>query len=193
MHVWTTRLCLQYYHPPDVTVKHNPPEPLTGVLSQPIQCRCRPMSLRRQPSGHRLSMPDDRGRYAETRFSRSPLPVLVKLHILCRQGRDRVFGLEMIRALARHRHGLSPGTLYPLLHRMPPEALRTVNGILVAGRTRECYTLTPAGAEALGVWSVGSDYARQQLRSSRYIRTVRSVARAPPWPDGCSGLSCPES
>jgi len=73
----------------------------------------------------------------------------VKLHILYHAGKEGVFGLEMIRELARHGYDLSPGTLYPLLHRMAAEGLLAVRPRLVGGRTRKYYTLTPAGAEAL--------------------------------------------
>lgn len=85
----------------------------------------------------------------ETGSDRSLFLGFVKLHILYHAGEGRVFGLEMIRELARHGYDLSPGTLYPLLHRMAGEGLLAVKAVVAGGRTRKYYSLTPAGAEAL--------------------------------------------
>ena len=48
----------------------------------------------------------------------------IRLHILYHASKEPVFGLFMIKELARHGYELSPGTLYPLLHQME------VNGFL---------------------------------------------------------------
>jgi PadR family transcriptional regulator len=43
---------------------------------------------------------------------------LVRLHILHHAAEGEVFGLEIIRELRRHGYELSPGTIYPMLHRL---------------------------------------------------------------------------
>ena len=40
----------------------------------------------------------------------------IKIHILHHAAQEPVFGLALIRELARHGYDLSPGTLYPVLH-----------------------------------------------------------------------------
>ena len=45
---------------------------------------------------------------------------------------------------------ISPGTLYPTLHRMEAEGLLRSASEVVDGRTRRVYTITPAGRRALG-------------------------------------------
>ena len=40
----------------------------------------------------------------------------IRLHILYHATQEQVFGLDLIRELARHGYSLSPGTLYPMLH-----------------------------------------------------------------------------
>jgi len=51
--------------------------------------------------------------------------------------------------LARHGYTISPGTLYPTLHRMEAEGLLTSHTEVVGGRTRRVYQATDAGLIAL--------------------------------------------
>ncbi len=48
---------------------------------------------------------------------------LIRLHVLHHATEEGVFGLGMIEELARHGYKLSPGTLYPLLHRLETKGL----------------------------------------------------------------------
>ena len=73
----------------------------------------------------------------------------VELHILLHASEGEVYGAWMSEELARHGHRISPGTLYPALHRMESEGLLRSRRIVVAGRTRRVYTATPAGRRAL--------------------------------------------
>jgi PadR family transcriptional regulator PadR len=43
---------------------------------------------------------------------------LIRLHILHHAVKEETFGLGMIEELAGHGYKLSPGTLYPILHRL---------------------------------------------------------------------------
>jgi DNA-binding PadR family transcriptional regulator len=73
----------------------------------------------------------------------------VELHILLHASEGEVHGAWMSEELARHGYRISPGTLYPALHRMESEGLLRSRRIVVAGRTRRAYTATPAGRRAL--------------------------------------------
>jgi len=73
----------------------------------------------------------------------------VKTHILYHAGREPVYGLWLIDELARHGYELSPGTLYPILHRLEEEELLASERRVVEGKARKYYRLTDAGREAL--------------------------------------------
>jgi DNA-binding PadR family transcriptional regulator len=74
---------------------------------------------------------------------------LIRLHILYHAARAPVFGLELIRELRRHGYELSPGTLYPLLHRMEKRGYLRSNEKPAGGRVRRFYRATPKGRKAL--------------------------------------------
>jgi DNA-binding PadR family transcriptional regulator/cytochrome c553 len=71
------------------------------------------------------------------------------LHILFHAHLEPVYGLDMIRELARHGYTLSPGTLYPILHQLARDGFLQVESRLVDGKLRKYYRLTAAGREAL--------------------------------------------
>ena len=73
----------------------------------------------------------------------------VRLHILHHAAAEPIHGAWMSAELARHGHSISPGTLYPTLHRMEDEGLLTSESEVVEGRTRRVYTATDAGRSAL--------------------------------------------
>jgi len=43
---------------------------------------------------------------------------LIELHVLYHAAEEEVFGLGLMAELKRHGYRISPGTLYPLLHRL---------------------------------------------------------------------------
>ena len=71
------------------------------------------------------------------------------MHILHHAARAEVDGAFITSKLARHGHRISPGTLYPTLHRMEKDGLLTSRRLVVDGRTRRMYRATPAGRQAL--------------------------------------------
>lgn len=73
----------------------------------------------------------------------------VRLHILYHASQEPVFGLDLIRELARHGYNLSPGTLYPVLHRMEREGFLQSERQVVNGKVRKYYRATRAGRQAL--------------------------------------------
>ena len=73
----------------------------------------------------------------------------VRLHILHHAARGEIHGAWMSDELAEHGYRISPGTLYPTLHRMEAEGLLTSRHVVTDGRSRRVYTATTAGRRAL--------------------------------------------
>jgi DNA-binding PadR family transcriptional regulator len=73
----------------------------------------------------------------------------VQLHVLHHAEHEDVWGQELIEELGRHGHRLSPGTVYPLLHRLEAQGLLSRRDVLAEGRVRKCYRLTAPGRRAL--------------------------------------------
>jgi DNA-binding PadR family transcriptional regulator len=73
----------------------------------------------------------------------------VRLHVLHHASVGGVHGAWMAAELAEHGYSISPGTLYPTLHRMEEEGLLRSTTEVVEGRTRRVYVITPAGRRAL--------------------------------------------
>jgi DNA-binding PadR family transcriptional regulator len=73
----------------------------------------------------------------------------VKLHILYHASKEPVFGLDIIRELARHGYHLSPGTLYPILHDLDAKGYLSSSREVVSGKVRKYYRATDQGCKAL--------------------------------------------
>ncbi|CAN5830277.1 PadR family transcriptional regulator [soil metagenome] len=73
----------------------------------------------------------------------------VRLHILHHAAEEEVHGAWMTRELARHGYDISPGTLYPTLHRLEAEGLLASQSRVVEGRSRRVYRATEAGRKVL--------------------------------------------
>jgi DNA-binding PadR family transcriptional regulator len=73
----------------------------------------------------------------------------VRLHILHHAAEDEVHGAWLTQELARHGYRISPGTLYPTLHRLEADGLLASKQRVIDGRTRRMYRATAAGKRAL--------------------------------------------
>jgi DNA-binding PadR family transcriptional regulator len=73
----------------------------------------------------------------------------IKLHILYHAAEAPIFGLDMIRELARHGYELSPGTLYPILRKLKEAGFLEQQIEVVGGKQRKYYRATAAGRTAL--------------------------------------------
>lgn len=73
----------------------------------------------------------------------------VKTHILYHASRGPIYGVEMLEELGRHGYRLSPGTLYPTLHRLEREGYLSVQKRVVGGKVRKYYTITEQGMVVL--------------------------------------------
>lgn len=69
----------------------------------------------------------------------------IRLHILYHASQEPVFGLDLIRELARHGYSLSPGTLYPILHGLEEDGFLKSKKEVVNGKVRKYYRATQAG------------------------------------------------
>ncbi|KZS57725.1 PadR family transcriptional regulator [Mycobacterium ostraviense] len=73
----------------------------------------------------------------------------VRLHILHHAQLEPIHGAWMAAELAGHGYKISPGTLYPMLHRMQEDGLLTSRQHVVDGRARRVYEITDLGRAAL--------------------------------------------
>ncbi|WP_199911672.1 PadR family transcriptional regulator [Dongshaea marina] len=69
----------------------------------------------------------------------------IQLHILRHASQQPVFGSWLIEHLKGHGYAMSPGTLYPLLHRMTKENLLMCEQQTIEGRSRKYYQITDLG------------------------------------------------
>ena len=69
----------------------------------------------------------------------------VKTHILYHASRGPIYGVEMLEELGRHGYRLSPGTLYPTLHRLQREGYLSMYRKVVGGKVRKYYVITESG------------------------------------------------
>ncbi len=73
----------------------------------------------------------------------------VKLHVLHHSAEGDVHGAWMAEELANHGYKISPGTLYPTLHRMEADGLLVSRREVFDGRSRRVYTATKKGRAVL--------------------------------------------
>lgn len=73
----------------------------------------------------------------------------VRLHILHHAAQEEIHGAWMTQELAGHGYQISPGTMYPTLHRLEADGLLLSEQRVVDGRTRRVYWATEAGKQAL--------------------------------------------
>jgi len=73
----------------------------------------------------------------------------VDLHILHHAAEEEIHGAWMSKELAGHGYAISPGTLYPTLHRLESEGFLTSRKVVEEGHARRVYTITADGRKAL--------------------------------------------
>lgn len=73
----------------------------------------------------------------------------IKIHILYHASKEPIYGAEIREELGRHGYRLSPGTLYPTLHRLEKDGYLTRQSQVVAGKVRNYYAITEKGRGAL--------------------------------------------
>lgn len=73
----------------------------------------------------------------------------IRIHVLYHASREPVYGLWLIEELGRHGYRLSPGTLYPMLHKLEEERLLKAFSENVSGKIRKYYMATTKGKKML--------------------------------------------
>jgi len=89
----------------------------------------------------------------------------IRLHIVYHASKEPIFGLDMLRELARHGYELSPGTLYPILHNLEKEGYLVSKSQIVNGKTRKYYQATTSGKKALSQAIVKADELMNEIKS----------------------------
>jgi PadR family transcriptional regulator PadR len=74
---------------------------------------------------------------------------LIELHVLYHAAEEEIFGLGMLEELKRHGYRISPGTLYPLLHRLMHRGYLQVHEQKRGRTRRRLYRATPKWRRAL--------------------------------------------
>ena len=73
----------------------------------------------------------------------------IQIHILRHANREPFFGAWLIEHLKDHGYKISPGTVYPILHKMEGDGLIEKEIKVAEGRQRKLYSITPLGKEIL--------------------------------------------
>jgi DNA-binding PadR family transcriptional regulator len=73
----------------------------------------------------------------------------VRLHVLHHASAGPIFGIGIIEKLAFHGYVLSPGTLYPILHRLERDGFLQSRAEVVGKKRRRIYEVTAEGRKTL--------------------------------------------
>ncbi|ADU31046.1 PadR family transcriptional regulator [Evansella cellulosilytica] len=73
----------------------------------------------------------------------------IHIHILHHAKQESIYGSWMLEELREHGYKLSPGSLYPILHKMEEDQLLEKEEKLVDGKIRKYYHTTVKGNEIL--------------------------------------------
>ncbi len=73
----------------------------------------------------------------------------IKIHILYHASQEPIYGLDLMRELETHSYKLSPGTLYPILHKLEKQGYLQAQRQVVGGKVRKYYIATRQGKAAL--------------------------------------------
>ena len=76
---------------------------------------------------------------------------LVRFHVLYHAAEQEIYGQWMIEELAHHGYRLSPGTLYPLLHKMERDGYLTARRERDGRTLRKFYSITDKGRSGLAL------------------------------------------
>lgn len=84
----------------------------------------------------------------------------INLHILHHAKKGPIFGQWMIEELKEYGYDISPGTLYPILHKLESEGLIFSKESVVEGKVRKYYRITEDGEKVL---SIGKNRAKELI------------------------------
>ncbi|MEW5913374.1 MAG: PadR family transcriptional regulator [Thermodesulfobacteriota bacterium] len=87
----------------------------------------------------------------------------IRLHILHHAQQDEVFGVGLMKELARHGYAIGAGTLYPLLAKLEGAGLLTCRPRAVGHKQRKYYRITPQGRRVLRAMRAKTKELYQEL------------------------------
>jgi len=73
----------------------------------------------------------------------------MRVHVLYHAAQEPFYGAAMMEELRRHGYDISPGTFYPLLHRLDEKGLLDREERVVDGKVRKYYAATEEGRGVL--------------------------------------------
>ncbi|MFB6271552.1 MAG: PadR family transcriptional regulator [Salinibacter sp.] len=73
----------------------------------------------------------------------------MRVHVLHHAAREPFYGAAMMEELRRHGYDISPGTFYPMLHRLDEKGLLDREERVVDGKVRKYYAATADGEAVL--------------------------------------------
>lgn len=73
----------------------------------------------------------------------------IRIHILYHAVDEKICGIDIIKELQRHGYTVSPGTIYPILHKMNQDDFLVAHNETVSGKRRIYYQATPQGEKIL--------------------------------------------
>ena len=73
----------------------------------------------------------------------------IRIHILYHAVTEKICGIEIIEELRRHGYTVSPGTIYPILHKMNTDKLLIAHTEIKNGKRRIYYKATSNGKKVL--------------------------------------------
>jgi DNA-binding PadR family transcriptional regulator len=73
----------------------------------------------------------------------------IRIHMLYHAVEEQICGIEIIEELQRHGYNVSPGTIYPILHKMNKENYLVAHDEIINGKRRIYYKATPQGQKIL--------------------------------------------
>lgn len=82
-------------------------------------------------------------------MQRELFPGFIKVHILHHAAREEINGVVMAGELARHGYTISPGALYPTLHKLERGGYQKSEARVKGKRRRIYYTATSRGRKYL--------------------------------------------
>lgn len=109
----------------------------------------------------------------------------IRLHILHHAAEHDIHGAWMTRELAAHGYDISPGTLYPTLHRLEADGLLASRQDVVEGRTRRMYHATNAGRAVLAADRAAlAELAHEVLGPDHDLTSTANAGHDGQGPDG---------
>jgi DNA-binding PadR family transcriptional regulator len=73
----------------------------------------------------------------------------IRVHILYHASKEPMSGAFMMKELRRHGYHISPGTLYPILHKMEAQGFLEGEWKVINGKRVKLYSITEKGLEVL--------------------------------------------